>query len=318
MTPDPVDTGVLAPATTSEPRQDEPDRLVLHARDVQFDWSRLDLHWIPGEPFATHVINVLHLLLPEGERWFVEVFKQAVPHITDDRLREQVLGFIGQEAVHAEAHAGVLDHMDAHGLDPTPYVAQIAWLFRIVLGDRDLTGQRAESWLRTRLAIIAGIEHYTAVLGQWVLDAEELDRAGADPTMLDLLRWHGAEEVEHRAVAFDLYTHVDGGYARRALAMGISATVLAALWVRGVAFLVRADPYLRGRVDGRVPRVSWALRDGRRGLIPHLSRLARAVPEYLRRRYHPSQHGSTSQAVAYLAVSPAARAAEAAEQEAAR
>ncbi|HJE57112.1 MAG TPA: metal-dependent hydrolase [Nocardiopsis listeri] len=297
---------------------DEPDKLVLHARDVHFDWSELDLHWIPGEPFATHVINVLHLLLPEGERWFVEVFKQAVPHITDDELRQQVLGFIGQEAVHAEAHAGVLDHMEAHGLDPRPYVEQIAWLFRVVLGDRNLSDAREFAWLRTRLAVIAGIEHYTAVLGQWVLDARKLDQVGTDPTMLDLLRWHGAEEVEHRAVAFDLYMHVDGGYTRRALAMGVAAVALASLWVRGVGFLVANDPYLKGRINGVRPRVSWALRDGRRGLIPHLGRLARAIPDYLRRRYHPSQHGSTSQAVAYLAVSPSARAAEAAEQETTR
>lgn len=309
------------PSTAPHPGQhgvDEPDRLVLHARDVQFDWSGLDLHWIPDEPFATHVINVLHLLLPEGERWFVEVFKQAVPHITDDELREQVLGFIGQEAVHAEAHAGVLDHMDAHGLDPRPYVEQIAWMFRVVLGDRDLSGARASAWLRTRLAVIAGIEHYTAVLGQWVLDAEELDGAGADPTMLDLLRWHGAEEVEHRAVAYDLYTHLDGGYPRRALAMGVAAFALAALWLRGVRFLIANDPYLKGRIGGRKPRAAWALRDSRRGLIPHLGRLARAVPEYLRRKYHPSHHGSTSRAVAYLAASPAARAADAAEQEVAK
>lgn len=297
---------------------DEPDKLVLHARDVHFDWSELDLHWIPGEPFATHVINVLHLLLPEGERWFVEVFKQAVPHITDDELRQQVLGFIGQEAVHAEAHAGVLDHMEAHGLDPRPYVEQIAWLFRVVLGDRNLSDAREFAWLRTRLAVIAGIEHYTAVLGQWVLDARKLDQVGTDPTMLDLLRWHGAEEVEHRAVAFDLYMHVDGGYTRRALAMGVAAVALASLWVRGVGFLVANDPYLKGRINGVRPRASWALRDGRRGLIPHLGRLARAIPDYLRRRYHPSQHGSTSQAVAYLAVSPSARAAEAAEQETTR
>ena len=297
---------------------DEPDKLVLHARDVHFDWSELDLHWIPGEPFATHVINVLHLLLPEGERWLVEVFKQAVPHITDDELRQQVLGFIGQEAVHAEAHAGVLDHMEAHGLDPRPYVEQIAWLFRVVLGDRNLSDAREFAWLRTRLAVIAGIEHYTAVLGQWVLDARKLDQVGTDPTMLDLLRWHGAEEVEHRAVAFDLYMHVDGGYTRRALAMGVAAVALASLWVRGVGFLVANDPYLKGRINGLRPRASWALRDGRRGLIPHLGRLARAIPDYLRRRYHPSQHGSTSQAVAYLAVSPSARAAEAAEQETTR
>ncbi|GAB3718043.1 metal-dependent hydrolase [Nocardiopsis nanhaiensis] len=300
------------------PDVDEPDRLVLHARDVQFDWSELDLHWIPNEPFATHVINVLHLLLPEGERWFVEVFKQAVPYITDDGLREQVLGFIGQEAVHAEAHAGVLDHMDAHGLDPRPYVEQIAWMFRVVLGDRDLSGPREFAWLRTRLAVIAGIEHYTAVLGQWVLDAEKLDEVDTDPTMLDLLRWHGAEEVEHRAVAYDLYMHLDGGYPRRAVTMGVAALALASLWVRGVRFLIANDPYLRGRINGRSPKASWALRDGKRGLIPHLGRLARAVPEYLHRKYHPAHHGSTSQAVAYLAVSPAARAAGAAEQGAAR
>ena len=49
----------------------EPDKLLLHPRDVPFDWSELPMHWIPGEPFATHLLNVLHLLLPEGERWFV-------------------------------------------------------------------------------------------------------------------------------------------------------------------------------------------------------------------------------------------------------
>lgn len=46
-------------------------------RRVSFDWHRTPLHWIPDEPTATHVINVLHLLLPAGERWFVKVFKEA-------------------------------------------------------------------------------------------------------------------------------------------------------------------------------------------------------------------------------------------------
>ncbi|ASU85175.1 metal-dependent hydrolase [Nocardiopsis gilva YIM 90087] len=298
-----------APAPAPAPA-DEPDHLVLHPRDVNFDWSDLDLHWIPAEPFATHVINVLHLLLPEGERWFVQVFKEAVPLIRDEKLREEVLGFIGQEAVHAEAHAGVLDHMDAHGLDPEPYVSQVAWMFRKLLGDRGLTGPRASAWLRSRLALIAGIEHMTAVLGQWVLDAKALDRAKADPTMLDLLRWHGAEEVEHRAVAFDLFVHLDGRYSKRALAMAVSTVTLGVLWVRGVRFLMANDPVLRGAVKPQKPRWRDMLRSGRVGITPSLWHLARSVPGYFRPGYHPSQHGSTSQAVAYLASSPAARAAE--------
>jgi predicted metal-dependent hydrolase len=57
----------------------EPDNLVLQPRDVHFDWSGVPLHWIPGEPAATHFINVLHLLLPAGEDWFVRVFQQSRP-----------------------------------------------------------------------------------------------------------------------------------------------------------------------------------------------------------------------------------------------
>lgn len=118
------------------------DSLVLEPRDVRFDWDRLPLHWIPDEPMATHVINVLHLLLPEGERWFVKVFKEALPLIRGDQLREEVLGFIGQEAIHAEAHQEVLDHLLGQGLDPRPYVRQVAWLFRRVLGDKPGLGPR--------------------------------------------------------------------------------------------------------------------------------------------------------------------------------
>lgn len=285
----------------------EPDRVALQARDVAFDWSTLPVHWIPGEPFATHVINFLHLVLPEGERWFVHVFKQALPMVADDRLLEDVRGFIGQEAVHAESHQGVLDHFDAHGMDTRPYVEQVRWMFRTVLGDRAHGGRRAENWLVQRLAMIAAIEHVTAFLGQWVLDARELDAAGADPTMLDLLRWHGAEEVEHRSVAFDLYMHVDGSYLRRSLAMVVAVAVLAVLWVRGVRYLMAVDPVLRGR---RRPRWRDLLRSGRLGLTPSLGQVLRAVPSYFRRDHHPSQHGSTSQAIAYLAKSPAAQAAE--------
>ncbi|EUA34412.1 putative metal-dependent hydrolase family protein [Mycobacterium xenopi 4042] len=33
--------------------------------------------------------------------------------------------------------------------------------------------------------------------------------------MLDLLRWHGAEEVEHKAVAFDTMKHLRAGTGAR-------------------------------------------------------------------------------------------------------
>lgn len=283
----------------------EPDRVVLHARDVAFDWTELPRHWVPGEPFATHMINVLHLLLPEGERWFCHVFKQALPLIRDEQLAEDVRGFIGQEAMHAESHQGVLDHFDTHGLDTRPYVSQIAWLFGKVLGDRGYAGKQGHEWVIERAALVAAIEHFTAFLGQWVLDADELDEASADPTMLDLLRWHGAEEVEHRSVAYDLFTHLDGRYTRRVRAMLIAAPVFAWLWVRGVRYLMAHDPQVRTKARWR----DW-VRSGRLGITPSIGQTLRCLPSYFRPQYHPSQHGSTSQAIDYLAKSPAARAAE--------
>ena len=40
-----------------------------------------------------------------------------------------------------------------------------------------MTGLRAENHLVERLAIIAAIEHITAFLGDWVLNAKGLDKA---------------------------------------------------------------------------------------------------------------------------------------------
>jgi uncharacterized protein len=285
------------------------DNLVLQPRDVAFDWTNLPTHWVPAQPFVTHTINVLHLLLPAGERWFVDVFTQALPLIKDDKLREEVLGFIGQEITHARSHQSVLDHWKARGIDTDPYVRQIDWMFNKALGDRELVSKGRDEWLIERLSIIAAIEHITAMLGNWALNSPALDAAGADPTMLDLLRWHGAEEVEHRAVAFDLFTHLDGRYLRRVRGMMVTWPIMLWLWARGVVFLMRTDPELSGR--RKKARWRYYFQASRRHLLPPANELVRGVLKYSRLRYHPSKEFSTGQAVAYLATSPAATAAAA-------
>lgn len=285
---------------------------VIAPRRVSFDWRETPLHWIPDEPTATHVINVLHLLLPAGERWFVKVFKEALPLVRDPVLLKDVKGFMGQEATHSAQHTYVLKHLAEQRLDTEPYTRHVDHLFEILLGEKPPFGPPwpPGSWLRFRLGIVAAIEQFTAVLGDWVLRADALDHAGADEVMLDLLRWHGAEEVEHRSVAFDMYQHCGGPdpvrYARRVETMVVAAPVMLWFWARGAAYLIRHDPRLAGR-----PR--YSLREHNRavakGLLPTWGELGAAVPRYLRRSYHPSQEGSLRRAVDYLATSPAARAA---------
>jgi predicted metal-dependent hydrolase len=282
------------------------ERIVLQARDVAFDWANLPVHYVPGEPFATHVLNVLHLLLPAGERFFVELFKQILPLLKDDQLRLDVQGFIGQEATHSQTHAGVLDYFAAKGIDVTSFTDQIDWLFEKLLGDRPQWSQRRQrGWMLERVSVVAAIEHYTAILGEWILDSPELDAVGADPVMLDMLRWHGAEEVEHKSVAFDAMKHLRAGYWRQVRTQLLVTPAMLWLWVRGVKFMYSLDPELP---PGTTPRWRDYFHAARRGLVPGPFKLIRGVPSYYKPWFHPSQLGGVERAVNYLAVSPAARA----------
>jgi len=282
----------------------------IKARRVTFDWKDTPLHWVPGDAFTTHVINVLHLLLPAGEKWFCDVYRQALPLVDRGPLRDDVKGFIGQEAVHARAHSLVLDHLGAQGLETAGYTTRIDWMFQRLLGDHGLGEGKGPKWLRrqwlvTRLAIVAAIEHFTCVLGYWAISGSApLDAAGADPTMLDLLRWHGAEEVEHRAVAFDIYQELSGNYLRRVAAMAVVFPVVVGLWMLGTRYLVAHDPEAG---PGDRPSMRRFVRVSRRtGRLPTAGYLVGAVPRYLRPGFHPSQEASTEEALAYIARSPAA------------
>ena len=40
----------------------------LVPRKVQFDWEKTPLDWIPNQPFASHFINEINMILPAGDR----------------------------------------------------------------------------------------------------------------------------------------------------------------------------------------------------------------------------------------------------------
>jgi uncharacterized protein len=282
------------------------ERLVLQARDVEFDWTTLPFHYVPNEIFATHFCNLLHLLLPAGEEFIAGVFKESLPLIKDDQLRLDVQGFIAQEAMHSQAHAGVLEHFAAKGVDLTPFIEQLHWMFQKLLGDRPWWSERRrQSWLLERVSLVAALEHYTAIMGEWVLDTPHLDALGAHPVMLDLLRWHGAEEVEHKAVSFDTMKHLRASYWRQVRTQLIITPALLWLGIRGIRFMYSVDPELP---PGTKPRWRDFFRAARKGLVPGPAQFGPVVLAYYKPSFHPSQLGNVGLAVDYLAKSPAARA----------
>lgn len=287
-------------STAVAPRSTTP----IRARRTRFDLSETPLHWVPDDPIATHMMNVLHLVLPPGERWFCDVYREALPLITDDALRQDVKGFMGQEATHARAHDLGREYLARYGIDTERATAQAEWMRQNLGGaqpfGRTLPRPLRRPWLVTRLSAIAAVEHFTAVLGEWILNRSgELESAGTDPEMLDLLRWHGAEEVEHRSVAFDVYQHISGNYLRRLISMVFTVVGLTIGFIIGGSMLLSADASTRKRFTLRAFR-----RASRAGHLPSYAFILRAVPTYLRRDYHPSREGSTEAALAYLARSP--------------
>src|SRR6195952_1768640 len=287
----------------------DPGPVQIQARRVHFDVDDIALHWIPDHPVASHVIGLLHIVLPSAERWFVEAYNEALPLVKDPRLAEDMRGFIGQEATHADVHDKVLrEYMSTHGIDPTPILEQVEYLFEKVLApDPSITDpKRKLNHLCDRLWLIAAIEHYTAVLGDFSLNCA-WDDHDADPTMVDLFRWHGSEEVEHRMVAHDVATYFHDSYVDRIRAMMMAVVLMAVFFQRGGWYLTKSDPQLD---------IGWwkmqrlRMLDSKLALLPQYRKLFGSNTfMYFRPSFSPEQMGSTAQAVAYLASSPAARAA---------
>ncbi len=299
------------------------ERHLLKARKVRFDLNNTPLHWIPQDPLASYMTNAIHLLLPEGELWFCRVYNKALPMVSDAELREDVEGFIRQEAVHSRVHTNAQSYLQRHDVQCEPYLEKVRFLFKTLLGEEPL-GQRwlqwkwlERQWLVTRVGIIGAVEHFTGILGQWAMDNTSWDKA--DPVMADLFKWHLAEEVEHRTVAFDLHRHLCktrlGFYLSRQLLMAFVFPLFIYFVFTGTRFLAAQDKDAKVQKIGRwgwLKMTREMERCGRRtDHVPAFSFLFKATLRWLSPRFHPVHEGNTAQALDYIARSPAAQQAEA-------
>ena len=150
--------------------------VTIEPRKVEFDLSRTPLEWLPGQPFASQLINAAHLFVPEGEFTFCRLFNQALPYVTDDKLRQDIKAFIRQEAMHARSHENaVSNYLQRHGIETAVYTQRMQWLFgEGPLGDKPfgihLPKRLDCQWLLFRIGMIAALEHTTCVFGNYLLN----------------------------------------------------------------------------------------------------------------------------------------------------
>lgn len=211
--------------------------MAITVRRPSFDLAALPHRWVGGSRLATWFGDAAHVFIPLGEQFFIDAVREFRDRVDDDDLRREVSAFIGQEAVHSRVHEAVWDQRRAHGVPVDAYAEAIRRFQAVVdpLVPAEL-----------KLATTAALEHYTAAFGRAFLE-EDLDPVvGAQ--MAALLRWHGAEEIEHRSVAFDVLALVDDRLALRLAGLALGTALLTAVPAGGVALFAAAE---LGR--GRLP-----------------------------------------------------------------
>ena len=147
----------------------------------------------------------LSAMFPDGERFFIHSVRNYRDDIKDETLKEQIRGFIGQEAHHGVSHEALNQAITDMGF---PMDRIVGRLHKRVDFLKKFSRER-------QLALTVAMEHFTASLAEFLLKNPEI-LEDADPTVRKMLLWHAVEEIEHKAVAFDVYReHVNDELMRK-------------------------------------------------------------------------------------------------------
>lgn len=183
----------------------------IHVRRLNFDFSD-DFSVLPHRDDLRGSCELLGVCftLPYLEPYLIRTMTAALKLVTDPDLAEDMRRFSGQEGNHYRSHAVVNDRIrDRLSAETAQEIAQIEAELKA-----DYRRFSKEKSLRFNLAYAEGFEAMTL--------AFTLAGMGRNPDSLypdwrDLVEWHGAEEIEHRTVAFDAYHHICGSCPYRVL-----------------------------------------------------------------------------------------------------
>lgn len=237
--------------------------------------AALSTDWHGRSAFITAWFNAMSMLFPLGEKFFIDSVRHFAGDIDDPRLEGEIAAFQAQEATHRRQHQRyneLLCKMRGYDLERIERNERerIAWAFR------ELTARR-------RLAGTTASEHLTAILADDMLSRKE-PMAGADPAIASLWLWHGIEETEHKAVAFDVHVAVGGTIGERRRALILNTFFFLKDTMRNLCIMLQHDGKLWSVREWAVGIRYLFVRPGvlRRIFIPWLS--------FLRRDFHPWQH----------------------------
>ncbi|HEX5660985.1 MAG TPA: metal-dependent hydrolase [Polyangiales bacterium] len=240
-------------------------------RNLELDIpTETPLRWFGGNAYYSHLLNAFSLMFPPGERFFMDSVRTFRDRIRTPALREQVRGFLGQEALHSREHRAFNRFLTSKGIDADGIESAI-W--------QEILQRKATREPLDDLAVTCALEHFTALMAEMWLHEPEL-RALVPEPLRKLWTWHAIEELDHKSVAFDVYQEVGGDHARRMRWM----RRITIGFIVGVSFLhidlMRAD---KAFDDPLMIARSWWKFWGPRGFY------TKRIPQYLS-YYKPDFH----------------------------
>lgn len=249
-------------------------------RKPNFQWQSVDVHWCDNNPFLTHFINSMHVVFPEGEKYFIRSVKAFNDKIQNRQLQEKIKAFIGQESQHMVQHKKFWQVLEKQSTGFEKF-------YKVYM-DMAYYNKDESKWSEKRrkfaLAITVALEHYTAILAEIALENHEglLDNMPDD--MKYLLQWHAAEEIEHKSIAFDVLKEVDDDYLLRIGGMVLATWNLFFFILLGQVFFLSQDKAIQlfdlpKQFMGFINKTA-----------PIFSTIANNVFDYFRPNFHPDQN----------------------------
>lgn len=271
-----------SPLAKSRKRNAKPKSIMPTRRNLTFplpadrvhDWTGVGIH-------HSLLMNTMSLVIPVGERFFIDAVRHYREQIADPELKKAATAFIGQEALHGREH----DNYNALMIERLPAAAvfekRVKWLLNTA---HKLTPASFQ------LSATVALEHMTAIMAHGYLKENQYaDKA--EPGYHALWSWHAMEETEHKGVAFDVWVATQGAgpaaYANRAFGLAAATAIFWSVVLSHFIGFVRDEGKLFD-LKGWAQFASFNI--GKAGFIRKM-----ALPwfNYFKPGYHPWDHDNS-------------------------
>lgn len=233
--------------------------------------------WLDNDPFKTRFFDAMSTLFPVGERFFITCVRDFRDRIDDPLMLADIKNFTRQEGQHSMLHTQYNNRLQAQG----------------VRVDRILAGQEKRLFGIMRkycspeftLGMTAAAEHITAIMAECFAERGEIF-VGADRRIRALYVWHAMEEMEHKAVAYDVMQKIARvGYFTRVRAMLLVGGLFPFHTFRIMRHMLRVDGFSRWQRTKIWAKGLWWLYKPKGLLTPVLG----SFLAYLKPGFHPWQ-----------------------------